>query len=387
MQEKERFFKPIAIVSWGAVSPLGKDRAEVRAAYLAQDRHFLQKGEEGWQGRLNTACLDLLETLRKARRAYRRLDPVVLQFLYAAEQATAGQLPGNTALGILVGSSRGATQTLEQSLATFYRTGKVPSATSPATTLGNLASWTAQHLAVNGPQLEFSITCSTAFHALLQAIPWLQSGRYYYFLAGGSEAPLTPFTFAQMQALRIYAPPAEVPYPSRPLDPSKEENGMVLGAGAAAFLLSSNAVTPKAWLIGIGYGVEAIASPTGVSEQGIGFRQSMQEALRVSGLQTVDVVITHSPGTLQGDASELAALKAVFGARLPFLTTNKWKIGHTLGASGGLSLEMALIMLEEGLAFPLPYVPQAPLTHPTTIMINALGFGGNAISLIVSKGE
>ncbi len=35
-----------------------------------------------------------------------------------------------------------------------------------------------------------------------------------------------------------------------------------------------------------------------------------------------------------------------FVTKLVFLTTNKWKLGHTFGASGMLSLELALLMLQ-----------------------------------------
>ena len=33
-------------------------------------------------------------------------------------------------------------------------------------------------------------------------------------------------------------------------------------------------------------------------------------------------------------------------SNIPSLTTNKWKVGHTLGTSGVLSIEMAIMMLQ-----------------------------------------
>ena len=71
--------------------------------------------------------------------------------------------------------------------------------------MGNISSWVAHDLQTEGPEISHSITCSTALHALLNGVAWLQSGKQIKFLVGGSEAPLTPFTIAQMQALKIYA--------------------------------------------------------------------------------------------------------------------------------------------------------------------------------------
>ncbi len=59
----------------------------------------------------------------------------------------------------------------------------------------------------------------------------------------------------------------------------------------------------------------------------------------------IDAIVMHAPGTIKGDLSEINAIKAIFGEQLPALTTNKWKLGHTFGASGTLSMELAMLML------------------------------------------
>jgi 3-oxoacyl-(acyl-carrier-protein) synthase len=73
------------------------------------------------------------------------------------------------------------------------------------------------------------------------------------FLVGGSEAPLTPFTIAQMQALKIYSK-EENEYKCQAFDLHKTKNTMVLGEGAAMICLeidqSKNAL---AYIEGIGY--------------------------------------------------------------------------------------------------------------------------------------
>jgi 3-oxoacyl-(acyl-carrier-protein) synthase len=93
----------------------------------------------------------------------------------------------------------------------------------------------------------------------------------------------------------------------------------------------------------------------------------------------------HAPGTIKGDLTEYKAVQKVFGEHLPLLTTNKWKIGHTFGASGMLSIEMAIMMLQKQVFIGVPFseaqIQKKPLKK---IMVNAVGFGGNAVSILLS---
>jgi len=93
----------------------------------------------------------------------------------------------------------------------------------------------------------------------------------------------------------------------------------------------------------------------------------------------------HAPGTIKGDTSEYNAIKLLFKDKTPALTSNKWKIGHTLGASGGLSLELAIRMLQQQQFISIPFLKDQK--HPNKIkkiLVNAVGFGGNAVSLLLS---
>ena len=100
----------------------------------------------------------------------------------------------------------------------------------------------------------------------------------------------------------------------------------------------------------------------------------------------VDAIVMHAPGTIKGDLSEYRAIQKVFGERIPFLTTNKWKLGHTFGASGMLSLEMGLFMIANQEAIEVPFLEKKENPKKiNTVMINAVGFGGNAVSILLSK--
>lgn len=287
-----------------------------------------------------------------------------------------------------MGSSRGATEKFEAYHDNFLRGKRLSPNASPLTTLGNVATWVGQHLGVDAMALSHSVTCSTALQSILNAVAWLEAGRCDFFLAGGTEAPLSNFTLAQMRALRIYSQAEKEAFPCRSLDLKKTVNTMVLGEGAACFILGADEQEALAWIVGMGYAIETISSPASISEDGQSLQKSMQMALAEAELSTVDVVVCHTPGTIQGDLAEWQAVQNTFKGQVPYLTSNKWKIGHTLGASGGLSLEMALLMLQHQTCIGIPFGESQTQNKPTeikTIMVNAAGFGGNAVSIILSK--
>ena len=108
-------------------------------------------------------------------------------------------------------------------------------------------------------------------------------------------------------------------------------------------------------------------------------------ALQDISLSEVDVVVMHAPGTIKGDLSEYKAIQNVFRENMPLVTSNKWKAGHTFAASGMLSLELAILMLQNQEFIGVPYTDtQSKLTKINKVLINAVGFGGNAVSILIS---
>lgn len=380
--------KRISIVGWGSTSALGHLPEGIWQAYL-QPQTAIKQRDDDWVASLPAITEDRIHSLSQQEKGYHRLDRSVLLAMLAGEQALqrAGWKNKGIESGLYLGSSRGATGSWEAYFQQFQdQKERLSPQSSPLTTAGNLATHTAQHLGIHGFTSDNSITCSTALHAVANAVVWLESGRYNQFLAGGTEAPLTPFTLAQMNALKIYSNLSDTTFPNRALDLNKTENTMVLGEGSALFALMKDATQPLAHLSGLGYARENTATLTAISKNGLALQKAMNQALRETEKKTVDVVICHSPGTRLGDLSEWRAIRSVFGENMPSLTSNKWKLGHTLGASGGLSLELALLLLEHQTFLPIPYLtPTVPPKNIRSIMVNALGFGGNAISLIITK--
>lgn len=380
----------IAIISISSFSPLGNSSETIWENYLDNKTLIAEKLIGDSQKLVASLPEDLkaeVEALKISEPKYKSLDDSVLFAILASRQAVknAGWKNGDD-FGINIGSSRGATQLFEKHFEEFLATGKTHTLASPSTTLGNISSWIAHDLNAIGPEISHSITCSTALHAVLNGVAWLRSGMTEKFLVGGSEAPLTPFTLAQMQALKIYSK-GNGEFPCRAFDLDKTHNSMVLGEGASMACLEigefSNAL---GYIEGVGYATEVLEHSISISTDAACFQKSMKMALKDVGLEEVGAIVMHAPGTIKGDLSEYNAIQKVFGEQLPMLTTNKWKIGHTFGASGMLNIELAVLMLQKQEFIGIPYIKEKNKRKAIRkVLVNAVGFGGNAVSILISK--
>jgi len=383
---------PISISGIASVSALGISSATIWQRYLDGQALFSKKkidSNEILGAFVSSEGDEALIKLRHSNTSYKNLDRSVLLAMLAAKNSFDSQIFPKKNIGINIGSSRGATELFEKYHAQYQKTGKVSPYASPTTTLGNISSWVGQELGVNGVQIGHSVTCSTAMHALLNGIAWLQAHMADAFVVGGSEAALTPFTVAQMQALKLYSRGTELST-CESMRFDKKENTMILGEGAVVAVLERNTSDRTlALVLGYGFASEKLKHNSSISENATCFQESMKMALQNAALISVDVIIMHAPGTVKGDKAEKNALDAVFEDELPLLTSNKWLIGHTFGASGMMSLEFAVLMLQHNTFIENPFFSNtinAP-KEMKTIMINAVGFGGNAVSIIVGKAQ
>ena len=380
----------IAITAFSSISPLGNSPDEIWKNYLKPETLISKKHIGNSEVLVAQLPLDLknkIADLKNSESKYKHLDDSVLYAILASRQAieNADWKKGDD-FGINIGSSRGATQLFEKHFEEFLQTGKTNTLASPSTTLGNISSWIAHDLNSQGPEISHSITCSTGLHAVLNGVAWLRSEMADKFLVGGSEAPLTAFTIAQMNALKIYSK-SEDEFPCRAFDMEKTKNSMVLGEGASVICLElGHKENALAYIEGLGFATEILEHSISISAEAKCFQKSMKMALKDTNLDEIDAIVMHAPGTLKGDSSELKAIEIIFGENLPMLTTNKWKIGHTFGASGMLNIEMAILMIQQQQFIGVPYAKaQKERTSIKKILVNAVGFGGNAVSVLISK--
>lgn len=379
----------ISITSIASISPLGNDSETIWNQYQNSkpcfESQFLDQ-KNTWVGALDKDSKAKVAALRQSDSKYNSLDNSVLYAMLASRKAMAkAGWSKNDVFGINIGSSRGATNLFENHFKEYISTGNVPTLTSPTTTLGNISSWVAHDLQSSGPEISHSITCSTALHAVLNGVAWLRSGMADKFLVGGSEAPLTDFTIAQMRALKIYSR-SQDEYPNGALDLEKKQNTLILGEGAGVCCLEiGKKANALAYIEGIGYATEILEHNISISAEADCFQKSMKMALVNTDLSEIDAIVMHAPGTIKGDLTEFKAIEKVFGKGIPLLTTNKWKIGHTFGASGILSLELAILMLQHNQFVGVPFAKAQTQTKPIRkVLVNAVGFGGNAVSVLLT---
>ncbi|MDO6471187.1 beta-ketoacyl synthase N-terminal-like domain-containing protein [Maribacter sp. 1_MG-2023] len=399
----------ISITAITSMSPLGSTLEETWQSYQNDDHYFsLSKinDDKTWMAPLSKSAKLLVEELRESDSKYRKLDDSVLFAMVASRMAVKQSGWENTAeFGINMGSSRGATKLFEQYHSEYLATGISSTLSSPTTTLGNISSWVSHDLGAAGPEISHSITCSTGLHSVLNGVAWLNSGMATKFLVGASEAPLTNFTIAQMKALKIYAKVTESnsgsvvdtstviersrSYPCQALNLKKEYNSMILGEAASVACLEWGVIKNALAIIdGVGYATEILKHNTSISANAICFQKSMKMALGDLDVTEVDAIVMHAPGTIKGDSSEYNAIQEVFGDYMPQLTTNKWKIGHTFATSGMLNLELAVLMLQHNQMISVPFLESKSNSRIIKkVLVNAVGFGGNAVSILVSKSE
>lgn len=379
---------PIGITAITSISAIGNSSEESWNNYLTKE-HFLRQhlfdGKKSWAGFLTQEARNRIEQLKESEEKYANLDDSVLYGIFVARNAVAiAGWNSDETFGINIGSSRGATMLFEKYHKEFINTGMPSTLTSPTTTLGNISSWVAHDLGSKGPEISHSITCSTALHALLNGVAWIRGGLSDRFLVGGSEASLTPFTVAQMKALKIYSNSSS-DFPCRSLDMRKKQNTMVLSEGAAMACLEQGITENTLALIeGIGYATEPLEHQVSISTNALCFQRSMKMALGEIKNELIDIIVLHAPGTVKGDMAEIEAINQVFGTHSPALTSNKWKLGHTLGASGMMSIELAILMLQHQKLIEVPYLEYtSDLNSINRVLVNAVGFGGNAVSILL----
>jgi 3-oxoacyl-[acyl-carrier-protein] synthase II len=257
-----------------------------------------------------------------------------------------------------------------------------------------------------GPVLTSVLACASGNYAFVEAFHLLQRGEAEVMITGGTESAISPViaaAFGRMQATSTRNDdPAGA---SRPFDADRD--GFVQGEGAAVMILETEehakargariyAEVLGGSLTGDAYHV------TAPRPDGAGAIRAMRRALKFSGLTTedVDVIYAHATSTSLNDEAETKAIKELFGERayqIPISGT-KSMVGHMLGAAGAISALAAILGFRDDLIAPtinlqtpdpecdLDYVPNTARPQRSSVaMINAFGFGGQNVSLILKR--
>ncbi len=302
---------------------------------------------------------------------------------------------------IVTGACVGGQSTEDIGFHDVYKMGlnRVHPLTIPKTMANAGASHISMEFGITGPSFTISTACASAGHAIGQAYWMVRAGMTDVALTGGSEAPFSFGILKAWEAMRVVSPDTCRPF-------SKDRRGMVLGEGAAMLVLEpmemaqARGARIHAEIVGVGMSADA-AHITQPSADGAA--RAMRRALKYAGLapEQIGYINAHGTGTLANDATETAAIKAVFGthaARLPVSSTKSMH-GHALGAAAALECLATVLALRDGVLPPtsnfnapdpdcdLDVIPnQAREAQVEYALTNSFAFGGLNAVLALRRG-
>lgn len=405
----------VAVTGAGVVSPLGKSLAEFHAA-LAEGRSGIRRLPESLaqgSGVQVGALVDWNSAPLFNEAEAVNIDRVSQFALAAAAQALAASRLDLSAadrdrIGVYWGTGMGGAHTLEGAYKHVYGAGEWR--VRPLTVVMAMNNAAGSNVAVRhglrGPFANFSTACSSSAMALGEAMRSIMAGRADAIVAGGAEALLTPGTLAAWQALRTLAP-ADAADPAASCKPfDKRRAGLVLGEGAAAFVLEeeSRARARGAPIHALltAYGNSCDAAHMSRPDRD-GQVRAMREALIEAGLEpnAIGYINAHGTATAVGDVVEAEAINVVFGAAANDVPVSSTKSlhGHLLGGAGALEFAVALLALEKGVLAPTAFLeqpdPACRVRHvrlraervapPRAVMSNSFAFGGSNVVLIAER--
>jgi len=299
-------------------------------------------------------------------------------------------------VGVLFGATVGGMLGTEKFLAALLRENKSRFGPLRFHECAGAADLCAQKIGAGGPVATLSTACSAGALALYAAAELIEQGQADAMLAGAGDS-LSRLTLNGFGSLLLLDPNGCRPFDAR-------RAGISLGEGAAMLILEAEetALARGAAILArfAGWGASCDAfHATAPQPEGRGACAAVQRALARAGWQPaeIDFVSTHGTATPDNDAMESAALKTVFGGKVPPFSSVKRFFGHTLGASGAIKAVLAVQSLR---AQAIPGTPGFEVADeklglkPVTafraqtvsrILSNSFGFGGNNVALVFEK--
>jgi len=252
---------------------------------------------------------------------------------------------------------------------------------------------------IKGINYSISSACATSAHCIGDAYEQIQNGKQDIMFAGGSEELdwTLSVLFDAMGAMssKYNDTPDKA---SRAYD--KNRDGFVIAGGAGVLVLEeyqrAKMRGAKIYAEVAGYGATSDGHDM-VAPSGEGAARCMQMAMRYLD-RPVDYLNTHGTSTPVGDVKEMEAVRAVFGAKPPMISSTKSLTGHSLGAAGVQEAIYSILMLNNGFACEsahieeldpafedLPILRERVDRELNCVLSNSFGFGGTNATLAFTR--
>jgi nodulation protein E len=297
---------------------------------------------------------------RFGARSLAALDPFSTFAVVAALEAVAdaGLLDDpvlRQGTAIVLGCGSGGNASFDAAFQRLYgRTlPKVHPLTIPMAMTSAPASQVSTFFGVHGPAFALSSACASSANAIGEALWMIRSGRVDVAIAGGTEACLTPGSWAGWKSLGVMASQTCRPF-------STGRDGLVLGEGAAILILEERERAlgrgATIWAEITGYGASSDAAHITAPDQD-GIEAAIAAAYWDANL-AFDVpmlISSHGTGTVLNDRTEAAALRAVLGVALDQSTViaTKSAHGHLIGGAGAIEFLLGILALHHRRAPPV----------------------------------
>jgi 3-oxoacyl-[acyl-carrier-protein] synthase-1 len=252
---------------------------------------------------------------------------------------------------------------------------------------------------IRGINYSISSACATSAHCIGDAFEHISAGRQDIMFAGGSEELdwTLSVLFDAMGAMssKYNDTPEKA---SRAYD--KNRDGFVIAGGAGVLVLEeyqrAKKRGAKIYAELAGYGANSDGYDM-VAPSGEGAARCMKMALKYVD-RPVDYLNPHGTSTPVGDLREMEAVRAVFGTKLPMISSTKSLTGHSLGAAGAQEAIYSILMLNNGFACEsahieeldpafedMPILRQRVDRELNCVLSNSFGFGGTNASLAFTR--
>jgi 3-oxoacyl-[acyl-carrier-protein] synthase II len=405
----------VAITGIGVVSAAGSTRDTFWASLLAgrgvaRPVEHLDVSDAPIRFGCEVTDFDPLSVL--SNKEAKRADRVTQFTLGAGDAALADAALGDvdpTRVGIVMGTGFGGLETAEEGAREFLGVknpalkGRINPLFIPMVMPNAGAASFSQRHGFRGPCMSISTACAAGANAIGEGMRLLREGSADIVIAGGAEAPLTPWVITAFAAAHALSERADDPtVASRPFD--RDRDGIVMGEGAAVVVLErlddarARGATVHAEILGYGRNADA-HHPTSPPPDGRGAADCMRLALADAGLEPSDVahISAHGTSTAFNDAAEAIAIRTVFGAGAPPVTSVKGVLGHAIGAAGALEAVASVLTLQTGTIPPTancvnldPEIEVDVVREPRelgagVILSNSFAFGGHNAVLVFGR--
>ena len=318
-----------------------------------------------------------------------------------ADSGLTGNQVSNPRSGLIAGTGGGSPANVVESADTLSARGvrKVGPTRVPRTMCSTVAACLATTYRIQGVSYSVTSACATSAHCIGAAAEQIRWGNQDVMFCGGGEEEHWSLTalFDAMGALstaRNDAPETA----SRAYDTQRD--GFVIASGGGMLVLESldhaRARNAKIYAELVGFGVTADGADM-VQPSGEGAVRCMRQALS-SVSRPIDYLNTHGTSTPLGDVIELRAVREVFGAGAPPISSTKSLSGHSLGAAGVHEAIYSLLMMRDGFlagsanigeldpeCAAYPILRESRKLFVDTVMSNSFGFGGTNASLVFQR--